>query len=132
MREVALRFVALFAGHVLRPYVEAGLPKEGLPEIVERMKHLRKLAVEATAALMRQSIADEIEAVARANLPRAGGERRLDRDRARGLAARVARRDVVVHERPEFLGQLLGIALQRREVLAVDVDGAVRLLAGAR
>lgn len=75
MREVALRFVALFAGHVLRPYVEAGLPKEGLPEIIERMKHLRQLAVEATAALMRQSIADEIETVARANLPRAGGER---------------------------------------------------------
>jgi hypothetical protein len=55
----------------LRPYVESGLPKDGLPLLVERMKHLRQLAVEATAALMRQSIADEIEAVARANLPAA-------------------------------------------------------------
>jgi DNA-binding transcriptional MerR regulator len=71
MHEVALRFVSLFAGYVLRPYVEAGLPKDGLPLLVERMKHLRQLAVEATAALMRQSIADEIEAVARANLPAA-------------------------------------------------------------
>lgn len=68
LHEIALRFVALFAGHVLSPYVEAGLPKEGLPLLVERMKHLRQLAVEATAALMRQSIADEIEAVARVNL----------------------------------------------------------------
>jgi DNA-binding transcriptional MerR regulator len=69
LHEIALRFVALFAGHVLRPYVDAGLPKEGLPLIVERMKHLRQLAVDATAALMRQAIADEIEALARANLP---------------------------------------------------------------
>jgi DNA-binding transcriptional MerR regulator len=74
LHEIALRFVALFAAYVLRPYVEAGLPKEGLPLIVERIKHLRQLAVEATAALMRQSMADEIEAVARANLPTASAD----------------------------------------------------------
>jgi DNA-binding transcriptional MerR regulator len=75
LHEIGLRFVALFAGYVLRPYVEAGLPKEGLPLIVERMKHLRQLAVEATAALMRQSIADEIEAMTRASLPVAPDDR---------------------------------------------------------
>jgi DNA-binding transcriptional MerR regulator len=69
LHEIALRFVALFAAHVLRPFVEAGMPKEDLPLIVERMKHLRQLAVEASDALMRQAIADEIEAVARAALP---------------------------------------------------------------
>src|SRR6266511_5782764 len=48
-----------------------------------------------------------------------------------GLAAGILRRDVVVHEGPEGVGQLLVGALQRREVLSVDVDGAVRLLAGS-
>lgn len=67
--EIALRFVALFAGHVLRPFVDAGMPKDELPSIIERMKQLRQLAVEASDALMRQAIADEIETVARATLP---------------------------------------------------------------
>lgn len=69
LHEIALRFVALFAGHVLRPFVEAGLPKDELPTIVEHMKQLRQLAAEATDALMRQAMADEIESVARATLP---------------------------------------------------------------
>ena len=70
LREVALRFVALFAQNVLQPFLEAGSPPERLPAVVEQMKRLRLLAVEATAALMRQSIADEIDAAARsATLP---------------------------------------------------------------
>jgi DNA-binding transcriptional MerR regulator len=69
LHQIALRFVALFAGYVLRPFIEAGLPKDELPAIVERMKQLRQLAVEASDALMRQAIADEIETVARATLP---------------------------------------------------------------
>lgn len=69
LHEIALRFVALFAGHVLRPFVEAGMPKKDLELLIERMKHLRQLAVEASDALMRQAIADEIETVARATLP---------------------------------------------------------------
>ena len=46
-----------------------------------------------------------------------------------GSRRRVLRRDVVVDERAEGGRELLVGALQRREVLAVDVDGAVRLLA---
>jgi hypothetical protein len=69
LHDIALRFVALFAGHVLRPFVEAGMPKKDLELLIERMKHLRQLAVEASDALMRQAIADEIETVARATLP---------------------------------------------------------------
>jgi DNA-binding transcriptional MerR regulator len=76
LHEIALRFVALFVGHVLRPFLEAGLPKDGLPLIIERMKHLRQLAVEATDALMRQAIADEIETVARETLPTPPAEQR--------------------------------------------------------
>jgi DNA-binding transcriptional MerR regulator len=69
LHEIALRFVALFTQNVLYPFVEAGMPQEKLPEVVEHMKRLRQLAVEATGALMRQAIADEIEAVERAHLP---------------------------------------------------------------
>lgn len=71
---IALRFVALFIEHVLRPYFEAGVPKERLPEIIEQLKRLRSLSVEATVSLMRQAMADEIEATARENLPVPGGE----------------------------------------------------------
>jgi DNA-binding transcriptional MerR regulator len=69
LHQIAFRFVALFAGNVLRPFVEAGLPKDEVPEILERMEQLRRLAVATTDALMRQAIADEIESVVRENLP---------------------------------------------------------------
>jgi DNA-binding transcriptional MerR regulator len=74
LQGVALRFVGLFVGHVLQPYVQAGMAKTELPTIIERMKELRDLAVEATDALMRQAIADETESVARATLPTADGK----------------------------------------------------------
>jgi DNA-binding transcriptional MerR regulator len=69
LHAIGLRFVALFITHVLAPFTEAGMPKEKLPLIVERMKRLRQLAGEATHALMRQAMADEIEAAARTRLP---------------------------------------------------------------
>jgi DNA-binding transcriptional MerR regulator len=69
LHAIGLRFVALFITYVLAPFTEAGMPKADLPLVVERMKHLRQLAGEATYALMRQAMADEIEAAARARLP---------------------------------------------------------------
>jgi DNA-binding transcriptional MerR regulator len=69
LHAIALRFVALFTAHILGPFVEAGMPKHDLPAVVERITSLRQLAVEATGALMRQAMADEIETAARANLP---------------------------------------------------------------
>lgn len=68
LHEVALRFVALFAQNVMQPFLDAGSPPERLPAVVEQMKRLRLLAVEATASLMRQSIADEIETTTRASV----------------------------------------------------------------
>lgn len=68
--EIALRFVALFAQNVLQPFIEAGSPAERLPDVVEQMKRLRVLGVEATSALLRQAIADEIDSAARAGLPK--------------------------------------------------------------
>jgi hypothetical protein len=69
MHRIALRFVALFASHVLGPFLDAGMPAARLPEIVEQMKRLRQLAIDATVPLIRQALADEIEAAAQARLP---------------------------------------------------------------
>jgi len=66
---IALRFVSLFKTHTLGPYLEQGMPAERLGEIVERMNRLRQLAVEAGEALLRQAMADEIEAAEREILP---------------------------------------------------------------
>jgi len=74
LHAIALRFVTLFTDHVLRPYFEAGAPRERLPDIVEQLKRLRSLSVEATVSMMRQAMADEIEATAREQLPVPGGD----------------------------------------------------------
>ncbi len=67
---VGQRFVALFAQNVLQPFIESGSLPAQMPGVVDQMKRLRLLAVEATSALMRQAIADEIESAARASLPK--------------------------------------------------------------
>jgi DNA-binding transcriptional MerR regulator len=69
MHRIALRLVGLFANHVLGPFLEAGMPAARLPDIIEQMKRLRELAIEATVPLIRQALADEIEAAAQARLP---------------------------------------------------------------
>jgi hypothetical protein len=66
---IALRFVSLFKTYTLGPYLEEGMPAERLGEIIERMNRLRQLAVEAGEALLRQAMADEIEAAEREILP---------------------------------------------------------------
>jgi DNA-binding transcriptional MerR regulator len=70
---IALRFVSLFTTHILAPFLEQGMPAEGLAGIVERMTRMRELAVEAGDALLRRAMADEIEAAARESLPSPGG-----------------------------------------------------------
>ncbi len=74
MHRIALRFVELFTTHVVTPFLEAGMPAERLNEIVEQMTRLRNLAIEATTPLIRQALADEIEAAAHARLPEAPGK----------------------------------------------------------
>ncbi len=66
---IARRFVKLYDAFVWKPYMEAGMPGEQLPEIVERMKQLRQLAVEIVQPLMAGALTDEIEAKAQENLP---------------------------------------------------------------
>jgi len=72
LHAIALRFIGLFVGHILQPAIHDGAREETVASVVERMKALHQLAVEATGALMRQTMADEIEAVAQASLPNAG------------------------------------------------------------
>lgn len=66
---IAARFVGLYQRFVWRPYVAAGLPADRLQELVERMKKLRRLATEVAQPLLADALADEIETVARDNLP---------------------------------------------------------------
>ncbi len=66
---IAHRFVELYNNHIWLPYMSAGMPKEQLPEIIERMKTLRRLAVGITSPLMSEAMADEIEVIAQQNLP---------------------------------------------------------------
>ncbi|MGH7820190.1 MAG: MerR family transcriptional regulator [Candidatus Binatia bacterium] len=75
LHDIALRFVALFAQHVLQPFIDAGSPAERLGDIIEQMKLLRSLAFEATAALMGQAIADEADVLARGALSPKKGKR---------------------------------------------------------
>lgn len=65
---IARRFVDLYATRVIDPML-AGENSEPLPEILEGLRHIRKLAVEATLPLMRQALTDEIEAAIRARMP---------------------------------------------------------------
>ena len=69
LHEIALRFVGPLRRARAASLRRGGNAEAGPGLIVERMKHLRQLAVEASDALMRQAIADEIETVARAALP---------------------------------------------------------------
>jgi DNA-binding transcriptional MerR regulator len=69
LRRIAERFVALYVKHAIDPFLEAGMPADKLPEILERLKRMRKLAVDSMLPLMRQAMADEIEAAVRAHLP---------------------------------------------------------------
>ncbi len=66
---IARRFVKLYNAFVWLPYKQAGMPSEKLPEITQRMKQLRQMAVDITQPLMADALADEIEAIADQNLP---------------------------------------------------------------
>lgn len=69
MHRIALRFVGLFTTYVFNPFIDAGMPALEMPQILEQMTQLRHLAIEATVPLIRQALADEIEAAAKAGLP---------------------------------------------------------------
>lgn len=65
----ARRIVGLYHRYVWKPYVQAGLPAERLSEVVERMKKLRSLVSSIAEPLLADAMAEEIETIARDNLP---------------------------------------------------------------
>src|SRR5262249_19057154 len=50
LHEIALRFIGLFVGHILQPAIHEAAGPEAIASVVERMKELHQLAVEATGA----------------------------------------------------------------------------------
>ena len=70
LHRIAARLVGLYVTHVIEPYLIEGMPAERLPQVLEGIKRLRRLAGEATLPLMRRAIADEIDAAVRAHLPK--------------------------------------------------------------
>ncbi len=66
---IAHRFVELYNNHIWLPYMAAGMPRDRLPEMIERMKGLRSLAVEIIEPMMSDAIVDEIDSIAQSNLP---------------------------------------------------------------
>jgi len=54
--DLAVRFVQLFEQQIWKPFVEAGMPPDELPEILEQLNQLQPLAVEAVAASMRNAL----------------------------------------------------------------------------
>jgi hypothetical protein len=58
---VAREFVRLFVQDVWRPFKEAGMPQEGLPEIRKSLEKLRSLASDVVLATFRLTMAAETE-----------------------------------------------------------------------
>jgi hypothetical protein len=46
----------LFEEHVWQPWADAGMPGDGLGELLDRLTQLRRLGVETVAAAMRDAI----------------------------------------------------------------------------
>ena len=56
MARVAVRFVRLFETYVWRPYVEAGMPAERLPQVTEALRRMRPLAAIAVGATLAEAM----------------------------------------------------------------------------
>lgn len=56
MNRIAARFVAMFERHVWKPYVEAGMPAERLPEVTAALRRTRPLAAISVHAVLAQAM----------------------------------------------------------------------------
>ena len=54
--EVAGRFTRLFESYLWAPFVEAGLPPEGLPDLTADLQHLSQLAGGVVASVLRKAL----------------------------------------------------------------------------
>lgn len=56
MNRIAARFVAMFERHVWKPYVEAGMPADRLPEVTAALRRTRPLAAISVHAVLAQAM----------------------------------------------------------------------------
>lgn len=78
---VARAYVKLFLEHVWRPFLEAGEPEEGWPQVRESLDRLRPLATEALVAVFQMVMTESVERAMERELKRLGSE---DGGRSRG------------------------------------------------
>lgn len=73
MDRVAARFVELFERHVWEPFVEAGMPVEGLPAVTAALARMRPLAVTSVQATLAQAMQRRVAASAATQAQRLSG-----------------------------------------------------------
>jgi DNA-binding transcriptional MerR regulator len=56
MSRIGARFVGMFERHVWKPYVDAGMPAERLPEVTDALRRMRPLAAIAVQATLAQAM----------------------------------------------------------------------------
>ncbi|HVL26671.1 MAG TPA: MerR family transcriptional regulator [Acidimicrobiales bacterium] len=56
MARIAARFVGMFERYVWKPYVEAGMPSERLPEVTDALRRMRPLAATSVQATLAQAM----------------------------------------------------------------------------
>lgn len=57
MARIAARLVGMFERHVWKPYVEAGMPPEQLPQVTDALRRMRPLAAITVQATLAQAMA---------------------------------------------------------------------------
>jgi hypothetical protein len=69
--EMARRFFTLFRAHVWAPWEEAGRPLERIPELLDTMRRLKPLPMQAVSATLGKALEHEVNAVMAEHLRRA-------------------------------------------------------------
>lgn len=72
MRDVAQEFVRLFLRDVWRPFVDAGMPQERLPEVRRSLERLRSVAWEVVRPTFERAMTTEVEEAFGKELKRLG------------------------------------------------------------
>jgi DNA-binding transcriptional MerR regulator len=75
MARIAARLVGMFEKYVWKPYVEAGMPPERLPEVTEALRRMRPLAASTVQATLAQAMAQATAASTAASAVWSANER---------------------------------------------------------
>jgi hypothetical protein len=75
MDRIAARLVGMFERYVWKPYVEAGMPAERLPEVTDALRRMRPLAATTVQATLAQAMQRATAASTAASAIAAAAER---------------------------------------------------------